>query len=102
MKINNPLLSTLVLCSSVAQGQTPATTPFPTDAQAKKAFNDTIAATAANKKKITVNTKDIRSVWTATVDVGTNDKKAKLTVTRSDDNSTSNFTVKVSPTRRLR
>lgn len=71
-----------------------AAPPPITQPEALKAIQDTETAIQENKKKITENTSTIFSVWKANVDVGIDSKKAKLTVTRSDDNTTSNFTVK--------
>jgi hypothetical protein len=85
MKINHLLLSTLVLSCSFAQGQN-ITRP-----EALKAIADTNTATQENKKKIKEDTSTLRSLWKAKVDVGS--KKETLTVTRSDDNTTSPFVV---------
>jgi hypothetical protein len=87
MKINNLLLSTLVLSCSFAQGQN-ITRP-----EALKAIADTKTAIQENSNKITEDTSTIRSRWKATVDVGVI-KKANLTVTRTDDGTTSPFTVR--------
>ena len=96
MKINNLLLSTLVLSCSIAQGEdiTPQATPAPTPTQAEalKSIADTTTAAKENSSKITENTSNIRSLWTATVDVAST--TAKLTVTRTDNNSTSSFRIR--------
>jgi hypothetical protein len=94
MKINNLLLSTLVLSCSIAQGEdiTPLAAPTPTQAEAQKSIEDTKTAIQTNSKKITEDTSTLRSLWKWTVDSST--KKAELTVTRTDDNTTSPFVIR--------
>jgi hypothetical protein len=96
MKINNLLLSTLVLSCSIAQGaeKTPLAdpAPTPTKVEAEKSIADTKTAIQENTDKITENTSTLRSLWKWTVDSST--KKAELTVTRTDDNKTSPFVIR--------
>jgi hypothetical protein len=96
MKINKLLLSTLVLSCSIAQGEdiTPlaAPAPTPTQAEAQKSIADTKTAIQTNSKKITEDTSSLRSLWKWTVDSST--KKAELTLTRTDDNTTSPFVIR--------
>lgn len=88
MKINKLLVSTLVLSCSFAQGQE-ITKP-----EALKSIQDTKDAIHYNNKQITEGTSTLRSLWKATVDVGATQKTAKLTVTRTDDNTTSPFVIR--------
>jgi hypothetical protein len=98
MKINNLLLSTLVLGCSIAFGEninsqpTPTPAPTPTKAEAEKSLADTTTATQENSARITEHTSNIRSLWKATIDAST--KKATLTVTRTDNNTTEPFVIR--------
>jgi hypothetical protein len=85
MKINKLLATTLLLSCSFAQAQT-ITKP-----EALQSIQDTKTAILANTKKITEDTSTLRSLWKAKVNAKT--KKATLTVTRSDDNTTSPFVI---------